>query len=353
MLQHKPFYVILGAVRQPWIRRRLVFIRPLLVLVGKTTAEVGCSYPMRTRLGGGKLKYFSAKHAIKMMAAMKLSPPVVSRRAAIAAGAGFMINPKTSRAASEVKAFGLIGDRFHNSDYIRIALNRSIGNGLGVSLDLCDETKMLTADTLKGYKLLVILRDGQSWPDGYPDESTNAAWDNAGKPAIVSDPPLPPTSAKPRFWMKPEQGEAVRHFVENGGSALFLHNVTHIGLTDANFRHVLGAAYAGHPVIRKFKVKVRNTDHPITRGVRDFVVTDEQHYMDYDKDPKHILLETANEDGLTFRDRGATSLGGWAYDYGNGRVCYFSPGHMISVLWNPEYIKLQQNAVRWLLRQAA
>jgi len=26
--------------------------------------------------------------------------------------------------------------------------------------------------------------------------------------------------------MKPEQGKAVRSFVENGGSALFLHNVT-------------------------------------------------------------------------------------------------------------------------------
>jgi hypothetical protein len=28
-----------------------------------------------------------------------------------------------------------------------------------------------------------------------------------------------------------------------------------------------------------------------------------------------------------------------------------SPGHMLSDLWNPEYIKLQQNAVRWILRQ--
>ena len=159
-------------------------------------------------------------------------------------------------------------------------------------------------------------------------------------------------SAKPAFWIKPEQGKAVRQFVENGGAALFLHNVTHVGLTDPDFRHVLGAAYAGHPPIRTFKVKVKNLDHPITKGVKDFIVTDEQHYMEYDKDPKYLLLETVNEEGLSYRNQGATAPGGWAYDYGKGRVCYLSPGHLLTVLWNPEYVKLQQNAVRWLLRQS-
>ena len=85
--------------------------------------------------------------------------------------------------------------------------------------------------------------------------------------------------------------------------------------------------------------------------MRDFVVTDEQHYMEYDKDRAHIFLETVNEDGLDYRGLGPAAPGGWAYDYGKGRVCYLSPGHLLTVLWNPEYIKLQQNAIRWLLRQ--
>jgi hypothetical protein len=284
---------------------------------------------------------------------MNQSQPKMSRRTAVVALGGLIINVRGSRAAQGAEAFGLIGDRYHNSDYIRTGLNRTIGSEMGISLDLCDETKMLTAETLKRYKLLVILRDGMNWPDGYPDQSTNAGWVAAGKPTIVSDPPVPPTSGKPQFWMKPEQGKAVRQFVENGGAALLLHNVTHIGLTDPDFRHVLGAAYAGHPVIRKFKVKVKNPNHPITKGVHDFIVTDEQHYMVYDKDPKYLLLETVNEDGLTYQNLGATAPGGWAYDYGKGRVCYFSPGHMVSVLWNPEYVKLQHNAVRWLLRQTS
>ena len=279
-------------------------------------------------------------------------PLTISRRSLLGASGAMVIGAAAGRAAQKAAAYGLIGDRYHNSDYIRTALNRTIAGDLDVSIDFCDETKMLTAATLDGYKLLIILRDGMIWPDGYPDETTNAGWVNTGKPTLVSDPPLPPSSPKAQFWMKPEQGKAVRHFVDSGGSALFLHNVTHVGLTDPDFRDVLGAAYIGHPPIRTYKVHVKNPNHPITKGVHDFVVTDEQHYMTYDKDPKYVLLETTNADGLDYRGHGATALGGWAFEYGKGRVCYFSPGHMVSVLWNPEYVKLQHNAVRWLLRQA-
>jgi type 1 glutamine amidotransferase len=209
----------------------------------------------------------------------------------------------------------------------------------------------LTAETFSGYNLLIVLRDGMISPDGYPDESTNAGWVAGGRAKLISDPPVPPSAGKSAFWIKPGQGKAVRQFVEAGGAALFLHNTTHVGLSDPHSRHVLGAAYTGHPAIRTFKVKVKNPNHPITKGVRDFTVTDEQHYMDYDKDRKDIFLETVNEDGLTYQSYGATAPGGWAYDYGKGRVCYMSPGHLLTVLWNPEYVKLQHNAIRWLLRQ--
>jgi type 1 glutamine amidotransferase len=276
-----------------------------------------------------------------------------SRRSVIATLAASSVLPRVGRAAQKATAYALIGDRYHNSDYIRTGLNRTVAKELGVSIDFCDETKSLNAETLNGYKLLIVLRDGMIWPDGYPEETTNAAWVATGKPTLISEPPVPKTAAKPQFWIKPEQGKAVRQFVEGGGAALFLHNTTHVGLTDPDFRHVLGAAYAGHPPIRTFKVRVKNPDHPITRGVNDFVVTDEQHYMEYDKDPKHVFLETVNEEGLTYRDLGATAPGGWSYEYGKGRVCYLSPGHLLTVLWNPEYINLQQNAVRWLLKQSS
>lgn len=277
------------------------------------------------------------------------SPRSLSRRAAVVAIAAL---PTALSARTKATAFGLIGDRYHNSDYIRTGLNRTIGKELGVSIDFCDETKMLTEEALNGYKLLIVLRDGMTWPEGYADETTNAAWVATGKPPLIFDPPTPKSEGKPHYWITPEQGKAVKQFVQQGGSALLLHNVTYISPHNNDFRDVLGAVTEGHPPIRKFKVRVTNPNHPITRGIKDFVVTDEQHYMKYEKDAKNLLLESVNEDGLTYKDLGTKSAAGWAYDYGKGRVCYLAPGHLLTVLWNPEFIKLQQNAVRWLLRKA-
>ena len=277
----------------------------------------------------------------------------LTRRSTLAALTATALSSFPAKGAKKATAFALIGDRYHNSDYIRTALTRTVAKQMGVSVDFTDETPLLNAETLDGYKVLIILRDGMIWPDGYGgDESTNAAWVATGRPKLTFDPPVPSAKAQPAFWMKPHQGKAVRQFVENGGSALFLHNTTHVGVTDPDFRHVLGAAYTGHPPIRTFKVKVTNPDHPITQGVTDFVVTDEQHYMTYDKDPKLQFLQTVNEEGLIYQGS-ATAPGGWSYDYGKGRVCYMSPGHMLSVLWHPTYIRLQQNALRWIMRQKA
>jgi type 1 glutamine amidotransferase len=103
--------------------------------------------------------------------------------------------------------------------------------------------------------------------------------------------------------------------------------------------------------VSSHRTRILNPDHPITEGVRDFVVTDEQHYMDYDKDRSHIFMQSENVEGLDYRGFGPIAPAGWAFDYGSGRVCYMSPGHLITALWNPEYEKLQQNAVRWLLKE--
>ena len=114
-----------------------------------------------------------------------------SRRTALSALAGstFAIHGK---AAKKATAFALIGDRYHNSDYVRTALTRTIAKQMGVSIDFTDETPLLNAETLQGYKVLIVLRDGMIWPDGYGgDESTNAAWVATNRPKLVFDPTAP------------------------------------------------------------------------------------------------------------------------------------------------------------------
>ena len=65
-------------------------------------------------------------------------------------------------------AFTLAGDRYHNIDYIRTALGKTLGKDLGISIDFSDELSLLAARNLKNYKLLIVLRDGMIWPNGYP-----------------------------------------------------------------------------------------------------------------------------------------------------------------------------------------
>jgi type 1 glutamine amidotransferase len=274
----------------------------------------------------------------------------ITRRSVLSGIAASALLPAArASAANKATAFALIGDRYHNSDYIRTALRKTLVNDAGISIDFRDEVELLNAQELKGYKLLIMLRDGMLWPSGYLQGLPGSP--NTPAVPIVSEPPLPNIEPEADYWIKPEQGEAVKEFVSNGGGVLFYHNVTYISPHNDDFRDVLGAVTEEHPPLRPFKVKIVNREHPITRGVNDFVVTDEQHYMTYQKESKYLLMQSVNENGLTFKNLGTSSAAGWAYDYGKGRVCYLAPGHLITSLWNPEYEKLQKSAVRWLLRQ--
>ncbi|HSA97300.1 MAG TPA: ThuA domain-containing protein [Acidobacteriota bacterium] len=290
----------------------------------------------------------------------------LSRRSALrrlgAAGAAASLGPvvlgscarggtgKTAAAKAEVLA--LVGDRFHSFDYIRTALARTLVKEGGITVDFTPDPGLITAEHLEGFRLLVILCDGMTFPGGY-----GGPFSFMDQVKVVSDPPLPPLDETPVMWITPEKGRAIRRFVETGGSAWFFHNASYISGANEDFRHVEGALFTGHTPFRPYKMKVVDRDHPITRGVGDFVITEEQHYVIYDKDPKHVLVRSVNEAGLEYStekygNQGATCEACWAYDYGQGRVCFMAPGHTIPSFWNPEYLKLQKNALSWLLRRS-
>ena len=272
--------------------------------------------------------------------------------AASALGGAFGPSPAPA-ATRKADVFALVGDRFHNFDYIRTALHRTLVKEAGVTATFTPDYSLLTLETLKAHRLFILLCDGLSFPGGY---STPYIFYEPDKMKVVSDPPLPPLDETAVMWITPGQATAVRAYVEEGGSAWFFHNASYISGANKDFRHVEGALFTGHTPFRPYKMKIVDPGHPITRGVKDFVVTEEQHYVVYDKDPKAVLVRSVNEEGLEYStpahgNQGATCEACWAYDYGKGRVCFMAPGHTIMSFWNPEYVKLQKNALRWLLRE--
>lgn len=240
------------------------------------------------------------------------------------------------------RVLALIGDRYHNSDYIRVSLDQ-LFNKLGLPVDYTTNYDHLSRGSLKDYQLFVCFRDGMIWPGGYlgPDSYPyEQDLENRGD--------FPKET--PKNWITEEQGEAVKDFVAAGNGFYSLHNNSHVSLSSKNYREVMGGAYIGHPPQRPFKVRIVHQDHPITQGIRDFMVNDEQHYVTYDKDPKNIILRAENIDGLTYENLGTESISGWAHEYGKGRVVFTAVGHNIHAMWQPEYFKIQKNAVRWLLK---
>jgi len=276
---------------------------------------------------------------------------LVSRRAvlqslaaaAAAAGVGTARSVPPQR-AGRPRVLALIGDRYHNPDYIRVSLDKVFGE-LDLPVAYTINYEEISASLLGRYELFVCFRDGMIWPQGYLEPS---GYSYSNQLENREDWP----KEKPQGWITEEQGRAIKEFVLAGGGFYALHNSSHISLYSRDFRDVMGGAYVGHPPLRPFKVQVVDPDHPITRGVQGFMVNDEQHYVTYDKAPENVILKSENVDGLTYEDRGVSSVAGWAFDYGKGRVVFTAVGHTNHAMWNPEYLKIQRNAVRWLLGMA-
>ena len=258
-------------------------------------------------------------------------------------GVGAMPADRSTR-SDPPRVLALVGDRFHNSDYIRTALDRLFFE-LNMSIVFTINFSEIDAARLEGHQLLVVFRDGLDWPKGYlePDDYVYSSYlENAAE--------WP--KEEYQGWITEEQGKAIKEFVQAGGGLYSYHNNSNVSLFSKNYREVMGGAYIGHPPLRPFKVKVVNHEHPITQGIQDFMVNDEQHYVTYDKDPKDILLRSENIDGLEFETYGTTAISGWAYDFGKGRVAFTAVGHTLHALWQPEYYKIQKNTVRWLLKMS-
>ena len=265
----------------------------------------------------------------------------------VAAGAGLIGaagGALSQTRAGKPRVLALVGDRYHNPDYIRTSLD-PVFKDLDIGIDYTIAYDQISAEMLKSYQIFLTFRDGMIWPGGYlgPDASSYYAG-NLEDPKTFPDPVSQPCLTE-------AQGAAIKDFVQAGGGLYAMHNSSYISLFVKSYRDVMGGVSKAHPPLRPFQVRATQNRHPITEGMKPFMVNDEQHYVQYDLDPGHVILESENIDGLTFNGMGSRSVSGWAHDYGKGRVVFTAVGHNIHALWNPQYLEIQKRSVRWLLRQ--
>src|SRR6267143_1217017 len=85
----------------------------------------------------------------------------------------FLTAPATAQNTSKVystahrpRALVLIGDRYHSPVYIRDGLTPALVRE-NIPATFIEDVTALTADSLGEHQLLIILRDGMNWPNGY------------------------------------------------------------------------------------------------------------------------------------------------------------------------------------------
>jgi hypothetical protein len=225
-------------------------------------------------------------------------------------------------------ALALIGDRYHPPDYIRPALESALASAAVPTQFVYDVTKPKYArkpgfrayfapERLKRFKLLIVFRDGMNWPD--------------------------PSAKQPQWWLTDEQEEAIVEFIRAGGGLLALHSANALRpwqKTDTPYLKALGSAYNHHGAVdERFSVRVLKTDHPVTRGVADYVAVDERHRPAMLANDITLLLEAGSGD--------QKSVLGYVRQEGKGRVCYLASGHNRDVLGLPATQRLLANAARW------
>lgn len=124
------------------------------------------------------------------------------------------------------------------------------------------------------------------------------------------------------YWtlgeLNEEQKRGLMNFVAAGKGFATFHSGADSFRGDPDYRAFVGGYFVGHPAYRQYQVSVTEEKSPITAGIEEFLITDEQYFTDYD--PRVKVLANA-----LYRGKPWPVI--WTKDWGKGRVFYSALGH--------------------------
>ena len=239
--------------------------------------------------------------------------------ALLLAAAAIVSAQNTSRvyqSAERPKALALIGDRYHSPVHIRDGISPALLRE-NIPVVFIENHAALTAAALKPFDLLILFKDGMVWPNGHDQPHVK--------------------------WMTGEQQQAIWDFVHAGGAFLALHNSHGIYPPGGALLQAFRRRLRRPPSAGRLHDSRRRQIAPITQGVEDYEIFDEQHTSKYSLDARHLLLRNIARDNTA-------APAGWWREPGEGRFAYLSPGHTPEGLGHGMTQRLIRNALRWLLR---
>lgn len=153
--------------------------------------------------------------------------------------------------------------------------------------------------------------------------------------------------------LTPEQHQAFDDLLKRGIGYVAIHHALGGRPEWEGYRHVLGGKWLwaeeeidGKTYPRstwrhneRIPVVVADTEHPITRGIDDFVITDEVYGGLYVSPDVHVLLRSEHPD--------CNPEIAWVTRYERSPVFYLMLGHDNQAWSHPMYPKLVRRGIRW------
>jgi len=108
---------------------------------------------------------------------------------------------------------------------------------------------------------------------------------------------------------------------------------------DRQWNNFVGGHFIAHPHYRQYQVSITEVEHPITKGIDEYMTTDEQYILDFEKDKLTVL-----GNGL-YKGKLVPAL--WVKQHGKGRVFYNAGGHDPKATAQPMFKKLLVRGCLW------
>jgi type 1 glutamine amidotransferase len=157
--------------------------------------------------------------------------------------------------------------------------------------------------------------------------------------------------------MKPDQQKAFADLIGTGIGILSWHHNLGSNQNWDEFTKIRGGRYmlkaaaidgkeyppSTYAHGQEVKVTVADKDHPITKGIQDFVIADETYAKCYVSPSVRVLLKTDHP-------KSCPELA-WVHEYGKSRVFHLMLGHDSKAWQNPAFLEILGRGIRWVARQ--
>lgn len=134
------------------------------------------------------------------------------------------------------------------------------------------------------------------------------------------------------------QKNGLLNYVASGKGYVGIHSAGDSFRECPEYRAMVGGYFVTHPHYRDYQVSVVDSEHPITKGLVEFIVKDEQYILDYD--PRvHVLCSALW--------KGTAVPVAWTKDWGKGRLFYLALGHDANACRHETFRLLLQRGALW------